>query len=351
MKKTAIIYSPKYLEHNPGRGHPESAERLRVIMAELEKSGILNSGKVEVLAPEPAEEKDLLLVHRADYIRLVEKVCRRGGGLLDLGDTVASPESYTSAIYAVGGAKKAVDLVMKGEFENAFAFVRPPGHHALAYAACGFCIFNNIAIAAKYLLQDYGLERILILDIDAHHGNGTQEIFYETNKVLYMSLHQDPRGFPGVGFPDEVGKGEGEGFTVNIPFPFRTTDEFYLKAFNEIALPIIEQYSPQFILMSVGFDCHYTDPVASLWLSANIYTYIFEKMYEISKGKFVAVLEGGYSLQWIGKIAAATVSIMAGLDYKIKDKVPAVASERVMKRVEEFLREVKKVQSSYWRIN
>jgi len=177
MKETAIIYSPKYLEHNPGRGHPESAERLKVIMDELEKSGMLENSQVEVLAPEPASEDEIALVHRPDYIELVKKVCSQGGGLLALGDTVASRESFEAAVYAVGGAKKAVNLVMDGKFRNAFALVRPPGHHALPYAACGFCIFNNIAVAAKHLIQNHNVEKILILDIDAHHGNGTQEIF------------------------------------------------------------------------------------------------------------------------------------------------------------------------------
>jgi len=350
MEKTAIIYSPKYLEHNPGRGHPESAERLKAIMNELEKSEVLKNGQVEVLAPEPAEEKDLMLVHKSDYIELVKKMCSRGGGLLDLGDTIVSRESFEAAVYAVGGAKMAADLVINGDFKNIFAFVRPPGHHALPYAACGFCIFNNIAIAAKHLIQNYNVEKILILDIDAHHGNGTQEVFYETDKVLYMSLHQDPRGFPGVGFPDEVGKDEGEGFTVNIPFPFRTTDEIYLEAFNEIAVPIIRQYSPQFTLMSVGFDCHYTDPVASLWLSANAYIHIFKEIYKLTHGRFVAILEGGYSLEWIGKMAAAAVSIMAGLDYKLEDQPPAT-SERVRNRAKDFLDEVRRVQSAYWNLS
>ena len=154
MEKTAIIYSPKYLEHNPGRGHPESAERLKAIMNELEKSEILKNGQVEVLSPKPAEEKDLMLVHKPDYIELVKKMCSRGGGLLDLGDTVVSRESFKAAVYAVGGAKMAADLVINGDFRNAFAFVRPPGHHALPYTACGFCIFNNIAIAAKHLIQN-----------------------------------------------------------------------------------------------------------------------------------------------------------------------------------------------------
>ena len=350
MKKTAIIYSPKYLEHNPGRGHPESPERLRVIMDELDKSKILENEEIEVLAPEIAKEEDLMLVHRPDYIELVKKVCSRGGGLLDLGDTVVSPKSFEAAIYAVGGAKRAVDLVLNKEFRNAFAFVRPPGHHALPYAACGFCLFNNIAIAASHLMRKYGMEKILILDIDAHHGNGTQEIFYDTNKVLYISLHQDPRGFPGVGFPDEVGKGEGEGFTVNIPFPFRTTDEFYLEAFNEIVIPIIEQYSPDFTMLSVGFDGHYTDPVASLWLSANVYVHIFREIYKLFNGKFIAVLEGGYSLEWIGRIAVAVVSLMAGLDFKLEDE-PQHANERVRSRAKEFLDKVREIQSTFWRLS
>jgi len=195
MNRTAVVFSPIYYQHNPGRSHPESAKRLAAIVSELKKNKLSRGKNWQFVEPEKARIKDVALVHDPEYIKLVEAVCKSGGGLLDSGDTVASPESFNVALYAVGGTLKAVKLVMEKRFENAFALVRPPGHHAEKFRAFGFCVFNNIAIAARFLLKKFGLKRILILDIDAHHGNGTQETFYETNKVLYISLHQDPPRF------------------------------------------------------------------------------------------------------------------------------------------------------------
>ena len=249
MTKTAVVFTPKYLDHKTGFGHSETPARLRVIVRELNKSGLLETGKCSLVEPEPASVEDVELVHESDYVQLVQRVCASGGGLLDLGDTVVSSESFEVALLSVGGAMKAVDLVMAGKFRNAFALVRPPGHHAGSYYALGFCIFNNTAIAAAHLLRNFNLDRILILDVDAHHGNGTQEVFYDSDKVLYISLHQDPSEFPGTGFTDEVGEGKGLGYTVNVPFPFRINDQIYFKAFNQIVVPIIQQYKPQFILV------------------------------------------------------------------------------------------------------
>lgn len=351
MTQTAVLYIQKYLEHNPGVHHPECPDRLIVIMKELKRSGMFKTGKCKLVEPKPADIKQVALVHQPDYIKLVEKVCKYGGGVLDLGDTVASPKSFEAALYAVGGAIMGVNLVMNRKFKNAFAFVRPPGHHAGPDYPRGFCIFNNVAIAATHLLRNYKLNRILILDIDAHHGNGTQEIFYSTDKVLYLGLHQNPLGFPGTGFVDEVGIEEGEGFTVNFPFPFRVDDQNYMEAINQIAVPIIQQYKPQFILVSTGFDCHYTDPVASLSLSALAYVKIFEKVLELASelcfGKVVAVLEGGYSLDFIGRIAAAVVARMADVTYLLQDKRP-VASSRVQAEAQRIIAEVRKIHSSYW---
>ena len=351
MEKTAIIFTPKYLDHNSGAGHPESSDRLRAIMKELKESGLLESGKCSLIEPKPASVKDVELVHQPDYIQLVERVCSSGGGLLDLGDTVVSPESYETALYAVGGAVKAADVVINGEFQNAFAFVRPPGHHAGPSYAMGFCLFNNVAVAAAHLLRDFHLKRILILDVDAHHGNGTQEIFYDTNKVLYIGLHQDPRGFPGTGFIDELGDGDGLGYTVNVPFPYQTGDKAYLEAFNQIVIPIIRQYKPQFIFVSTGLDGYYTDPVASLSLSASTYLKDFEKFLNLASqfcmGKLVAVLEGGYSLNFIGKIATAVIGKMAGVSYLIEDKRP-VATLDTWKQVEKTIMMIKRVHSKFW---
>lgn len=351
MVKTAVIFTPKYFLHNPGRSHPESAERLRVIIREVKESGLIKTGNCSLVEPKSARIEDVKLVHDVDYIKLIEKTCKSGGGLLDLGDTVVSSESFDVALYAVGGVLEAVKLVINGRFQNAFALVRPPGHHAGPYRACGFCIFNNIAIAATHLLKRFNLQRVLILDIDAHHGNGTQKIFYSTNKVLYISLHQDPRGFPGTGFVDEVGEGEGLGYNVNIPFPFRTGDKNYLTAINRIVTPIIQQYEPQFMLASVGFDGHYADPVASLSLSALCHRMVFEKALNLASrlcnGRFVAVLEGGYGLSFVGKMAAAAIAEMSGTGYELTDKIPAVR-ESVRKRGERIIEEVRNVQGCFW---
>jgi len=354
MSKTAVIFSPKYYQHNPGRGHPESAKRFRIIANELKRGTLSTSKNWQLVEPEKAHIEDVELVHDIEYIKFVKAVCRSGGGYLDLRDTVASSESFEVALYAVGGTLKAVNLVMEGKFNNAFAMVRPPGHHAEKFRACGFCIFNNIAIAAENLLKKFSLKRLLILDIDAHHGNGTQETFYETNKVLYISLHQDPRSFPGTGFIDEIGEGEGLGYNVNIPLPFRTSDLIYLKAVKEIVTPIITQYKPQFVLVSAGLDGHYTDSVASLSLSALCYQKVYEIIVnlasEVCQGKLVSVLEGGYSLKFVGKIAAAAIAKMSKTPYALNDKV-SMPKERVKRQGEKIIEEVKKVQKAFWNIN
>lgn len=353
MAKTAVIYSPKYLDHNPGLGHPESPRRLSVIMDELNRSSLLEKGNCKIVEPEPADIKEVELVHESDHVQLVKECSERGGGLLDLGDTVVGPKSFDVALLAVGGALKAVDLVMTGEFQNAFALIRPPGHHAGPYYAMGFCLFNNVAIAASHLLKDFNIDRVLILDIDSHHGNGTQEIFYQTNKVLYVSLHHDPRGFPGTGFVDEIGKGEGLGYKVNIPLPFRVDDQIYLQAIDQIVIPIISQFKPQFILVSAGFDGHYTDPVGGLCLSASGYLETFRRALDLAsrlcEGKLVTVLEGGYSLNFLGKITTAVVAEMAGIPCSIRDKGP-VASSMLRKQAEKVMREVRNIQSSFWNL-
>ena len=351
MTKTAVVFTPKYLDHKTGIGHPESPARLRVIIRKLNKSSLLETGKCSLVEPEPVSVEDVKLVHESDYIQLVRHVCASGGGLLDLGDTIVSPESFEVALLAVGGAMKAVDLVMAGKFRNAFALVRPPGHHAGPYYAMGFCIFNNTAVAATHLLRHFNMDRVLILDIDAHHGNGTQEIFYGSDRVLYVSLHQDPMKFPGTGFVDEVGEGKGLGYTVNVPFPFRINDQIYSKAFDQIVVPIIQQYKPQFILVSTGFDNHYTDPVASLSLSTLSYGKIFGKVLELASefcaGKLVATLEGGYSLRFLGRMAVWVIARMAEVPYFIKDRRP-VAGPGIRKQAEKTIKEVKRVQSSFW---
>jgi acetoin utilization deacetylase AcuC-like enzyme len=351
--KTVLVYSPKYLLHKTGSDHPEVPSRLRVIKKELEKSGILTNKNCLLVEPEPASIDDLKLVHDVGYIHVIKQVCSCGGGKLDKEDTVVSSESYEVARLAAGGVLKAVDLVMNKKCNNGFAFVRPPGHHAGSNYAMGFCVFNNVAVAAAHLLKNYGLERILILDIDVHHGNGTQEIFYNNKKVLYISIHEDPIDFPLTGFADEVGKGKGQGYSVNVPLPYGSDDKIYLTAFNDVVAPIINQFQPQFILISAGFDSHYKDPIGNLYVSSRSYMKIFDFVLEAAskfcQGRVVAVLEGGYDLAHLGKLACGVIAKMAEIPYSFTDK-PYCASLKVRKKATKMLSQIEKVQMKFWNI-
>jgi acetoin utilization deacetylase AcuC-like enzyme len=353
MSRTAVIFSPIYYRHNTGRNHPESAQRLRAIFKELEKSKPSKNGNWQFVHPEKASIDHVQLVHTIEYIKLVEAVCKSGGGLLDLEDTVVSRESFDVALYAVGGTLKAIDLVMEKKFTNAFAVVRPPGHHAGKFRACGFCIFNNVAIAAEYLIRKFNMKKVVILDIDAHHGNGTQEVFYKTPKVLYISLHEDPRSFPRTGFISEIGKGEGLGYNINVPLPFQTSDQIFLRALDEIVKPIMRQYKPQFMLVSAGLDGHYTDPIGNLSLSAICYEKTFKAIVELAsetcKEKLVSVLEGGYSPDFVGKIATSAIAQMSGTHYIVNDNAPSTRN-RVNLQGEKVIKKVKKVLKPFWDI-
>jgi acetoin utilization deacetylase AcuC-like enzyme len=350
---TALYYSPTFLEHDPGPDHPETPARLKSIITELSQSGVLESDKCAYFEPKPAKREDLELVHETEYIALVEKTCAAGGGSLDLGDTIVSPKSYAAATLAAGALIDALDTVIHEKARNAFALVRPPGHHAGAYYALGFCLFNNIAVGASYLVNRLNYKRILIIDVDTHHGNGTQEIFYDTDKVLYISLHEDSSGFPGTGFTDEIGVGKGLGYTVNIPLPFKTNDAIYQKAFDEIAIPIAHQYMPQFILISAGFDGHYADPVGDLSLSIRTYDETFTKIVALANqlcdGRLVATLEGGYSLHFLGKMVTSAIARMAHVSYRVDDSSPA-SHPRTIRKAEEIINNVKRIHSSFWKL-
>lgn len=354
MNKTAVVFSPRYYGHDTGRGHPESARRLHAIVNELKSGRLSHNGEWRFVEPKKGMIEDVELVHSAEYVQFVKAVCDSGGGILDSGDTVVSSESFDVALLAAGGALEAVDLVRKERFENAFVLARPPGHHAERFRALGFCLFNNVAIAAEHLLRKSKLKRILILDIDAHHGNGTQEIFYGTDNVLYVSLHEDPSEFPGTGFADEVGEGEGLGYSVNVPLPFGTSAQIYLRAVKEIAVPIIRQYRPQFILVSAGLDAHYADPVGNLALSLQCYDEMFATIVDLASetcnGRVVAVLEGGYSLKYVGKIAASAIARMSRSQYAVNDRV-TVSERHVRVQGEKIIEKVKNVQRSFWGID
>ena len=297
MSRTGLVYHPDYLKHEPGGGHPENPQRLRSIIEHLKQVSLWT--QLTPIEPAIAPEELLELVHTKEYIERVKWTSQQGFGCLDLGDTLVSKLSFAVARLAVGGVLKAVDAVMEGSLDNAFAAIRPPGHHAERDGAMGFCLFNNVAIAARYLQQNWHLERVLIVDWDVHHGNGTQHIFEEDPTVFYFSTHQYPY-YPGTGSNTEKGKGKGEGYTLNIPLPSGSNEEDYLSAFQQGLVPAALSFKPDFILVSAGFDAHKDDPLAGMRLTEDSYYHLTQIIKRIAsdtcQGRIVSLLEGGYNL-------------------------------------------------------
>ncbi|MEE8566759.1 MAG: histone deacetylase [Candidatus Bipolaricaulota bacterium] len=308
---TGIVYDPIYLQHDTGN-HPENCRRLVIIMSHLERTKVLD--ELTMLSARAALAEELQTVHTAEYIARVKDVAEQGGGQLDP-DTSMSEQSYKAALYAAGGLLVAVESVMKGEVNNAFALIRPPGHHATASHAMGFCIFNNVAIAANFALRNLGIGRVLIVDFDVHHGNGTEEAFYTNPNVLYFSTHQHPF-YPGTGGIDEIGSGEGEGTTVNFPMTAGWGDEQYLRAFNEVLVPVARRFRPQLILVSAGFDPHWADTLAMMQVSipgfAQMVTVLKELATELCDGRLILALEGGYNLGVVAASVHTTFNVLLG---------------------------------------
>jgi acetoin utilization deacetylase AcuC-like enzyme len=296
MLRTALVTDRHYLDHFPGRGHPERPERVKVLLDMAE--GLRREG-LKRIAPREATVAELELCHDPRYVALVRQTATRESYDFDP-DTHASHATYQTAVLAAGGILTAVEAVLAGEADNAFAIVRPPGHHALPTHAMGFCFFNNVAIAARYLTQIKGLERVMILDWDVHHGNGTQDIFYATSRVLYCSLHQFPH-YPGTGSAGEIGVNEGRGYTVNLPLSATFGDPEYLAAFDRVVIPVGRQFRPDFLLVSAGFDCHARDPLADMRVTEPGFAAMARRLKalaaECCQGRMALVLEGGYDLQ------------------------------------------------------
>lgn len=309
--KVGFVYDPVYLKHDTGQ-HVENAERLEAIISHLEETGLKQ--QLIPIEPRPASIDELLLVHSEQHILHVQDVARRGGGWLDP-DTVVSPGSYEAALYAAGGAIRAAMAVMDGEVGSAFALVRPPGHHATPRWAMGFCLFNNLAIATKYALTRYNLERIAIIDFDVHHGNGTQEVFYDNPQVMYISTHEYPH-YPGTGSIDETGSGAGKGTTVNIPLPAGCGDSEYLLVFEQIIIPMARQFNPQLILVSAGYDGHWADGLAMMQVSTTGFAQMVKTVKQVAdescNGRLVFSLEGGYNLTALAASVKATFDVLLG---------------------------------------
>ncbi|MCH8026338.1 MAG: histone deacetylase, partial [Chloroflexi bacterium] len=290
-----FVTNPNHAGHGV-EGHPESPQRLEAVLALLDECGLLN--RLENIEPRDATDEELAWVHPPEFTATLRRTCADGGGWADP-DTYLLPGSYAAALTAAGSTIAATDAVLSGQIDSAFCAVRPPGHHARPGQAMGFCLLNNVALAARAAQRRHGLERVAIVDIDVHHGNGTQDAFYADPNVLYCSTHQFPF-YPGTGPPQETGAGEAEGTNVNIPLPAGCGDAQYRVAFEAIVEPVVRRFRPQLILVSCGFDAHYADPLAGMSLSVAGYGELTTRLRtladELCDGRLVFVLEGGYDL-------------------------------------------------------
>jgi acetoin utilization deacetylase AcuC-like enzyme len=323
---TALIYDPIFLEHLTPEGHPEQPERLRRAVEVLEALNWMEREGLVHLPPRAASEEELALIHDPAYIQHVKHAAERTARLeAESGrktrffatDTYVSAKSYEAAIHAAGAPLTAIDAVLKGEIDNAYCLVRPPGHHALADNAMGFCLFNNVAIAARYAIEKHGLERVMIIDYDVHHGNGTQDAFYDDPRVLYFSTHQAPF-YPGTGLSEELGEGPGLGTTINVPLPATTDFGPYEAVFRQVMAPAADRFNPQLILVSAGFDAHWSDPVGDMYLSTAAFSKLNKVIIDLANllcsGRLVMVQEGGYNIEAMAGCVATCINQLLGDD-------------------------------------
>jgi acetoin utilization deacetylase AcuC-like enzyme len=339
---TVLLYSQEFLKHRPGEDHPESPHRLRAIVDALKREGSWYSPRVKVIHPSPCREEELLGVHDPSYLQLLGRMEEEGGELDS--DTPVRRGTGERIRLAAGAAIEAGRGVASGRWENAFALTRPPGHHAGRRSGGGFCYLNNVALMVDRVRREFGLRRILILDLDAHHGNGTQEIFYRDPGVLYLSLHQDPRTlYPWCGFIHELGEGEGEGFNVNVPLPPGSGEGEYACAMGEIFLPLVEEFRPELVAVSLGLDSLRDDPLTQLELLPSSYAWLTGMIVEGARGcgaRVAMVLEGGYAPASVGKAVVEVVRVM------LEGRGPPPPPPSEVKAVEEL----KKLLRPHWRL-
>ena len=313
--KVAVMFDERFLLHDTGPNHPENPERLITVIRDLKNSPQIST-KIVWPKFEAATFEELNLVHTKAYIELVDRQVSQLNNhraYLSTGDTPISKHSNDVAKLAVGAGLEAVDQIMASDLTSAFALVRPPGHHASSSMGMGFCIYNSVAVVARYLQKRFGLKRILIVDFDVHHGNGTQDIFYEDNSVFYFSVHQHPL-FPGTGRPNEIGKDEGEGYTLNVELPKGSGDNEVIKAFNSKLRPAMNQFRPEFVLVSAGFDAHQGDPLGQLNYTDEGYGVVAEILQDISQkyadGRILYMLEGGYNADNVSRSVQKILNVL-----------------------------------------
>jgi len=320
---TDLVYHNAFVEHVISPGHPESPDRLRSAMKFFTTAGLLESSQVNLLTPQKASLDKIHPIHDEIYLEGIREKSEKGGGFYTT-DTAVNAHTYNAALLAAGGGIEAVDRILQGNSDNAFLLCRPPGHHAEYKRAFGFCFINNIAVAAEHLLNDHNMQRIMIVDYDAHHGNGTQRTFYSSDNVLYVGLHQDGRTlFPGSGFPDEIGEGGGKGYTVNLAMYPGAGDASYELVFDRVLDPLFESYEPEFLLVSVGYDGHFRDPLTSLGLTTSGFAMMNSRLKQLAKsytnGKITCFLEGGYNLEVMGKCSLNLLQELSGLEVSMFD--------------------------------
>ena len=311
--KTGFYTNPIYLEHDTG-SHPENANRLRAILERLESEDLM--GKFKVEAGRPASSAEIKMLHSEKLVSVVEAASESGAQMLHTQDCVISSQTYKAALHAVGSVLDAALEVAERRLDNAFCAVRPPGHHAEFDSAMGFCFFNNIALAAEFLSREMGFQRVLIVDFDVHHGNGTQHFFEERADIFYVSMHQDPRTcYPGTGFAEERGRGVGTGYTLNVPVPPGMEDAEYLQSFYTEVEPKLKEYNPDFVLISAGFDAHRDDPLASLNLTESTFRELSFELKRLAEqtagGRILSMLEGGYDLNALSSCVKEHLLILA----------------------------------------
>lgn len=344
--KTGVVRDPIYLEHDTGTYHPESHYRLQTLYEMLDDADMASLRHV---SPRRATMDEIRYIHTENYVRHVSSLENRARASLDP-DTPLSPKSFQAALFAVGGVLTGIDLLMQGELDNCFALIRPPGHHAEADQGQGFCIFNNVGVGAEYTMRRYGLERVLIVDWDLHHGNGTQHSFYQDDRVLYFSTHQYPY-YPGTGGLRETGKGKGEGFTVNVPMEIGYGDQEFYTVFKKILEPIARSFSPQLVLVSAGFDAYVIDPLGGMELTPAGYAALTQVVMDIAAdcagGKLLLALEGGYNLDGLRHCVKLVLQQLMGQGSG-DQTVPDQHVNQNHGNSDYTIRQVVGVQRSYW---